>query len=97
MLPKSGIIWLLTKCIEFFLAVDKGEFYCPKCVILRALHRLLHGNLNTVLGLNPIFIVSFPYFCYWLIFDLLKHFNRQLYQINHQNKQLCAIAFVVII
>lgn len=38
--------------------------YCPGCGTLRGLHQLLHGNLWTAFGLNPLMIASLPYLFY---------------------------------
>ena len=34
--------------------------YCPGCGTLRALHRLLHGDLLGALGYNPLAILTLP-------------------------------------
>ena len=35
--------------------------YCPGCGTLRALHRLLHGDLVGALGYNPLAILMLPF------------------------------------
>jgi lipoprotein signal peptidase len=35
--------------------------YCPGCGTLRALHQLLHGQLITAFGLNPLMLISLPF------------------------------------
>lgn len=35
--------------------------YCPGCGTLRGLHQLLHGQLITAFGLNPLMIISLPF------------------------------------
>ena len=35
--------------------------YCPGCGSLRAIHRLLHGQLVAALRLNPLMVVSIPF------------------------------------
>ena len=42
-------------------------FYCPGCGATRALHELLHGNIQSALTLNPLLIIFMPYFIYFLI------------------------------
>ncbi len=34
--------------------------YCPGCGTLRALHRLLHGDIRSALGYNPLFVLTLP-------------------------------------
>ena len=38
--------------------------HCPGCGTLRALHQLLHGNVLTALGLNPLMALSMPFLGY---------------------------------
>ena len=38
--------------------------YCPGCGTLRALHRLLHGDIATALGYNPLAVLSLPFIVY---------------------------------
>jgi len=49
--------------------------YCPGCGALRAMHRLLHGDLLAAISLNPLFVLMLPYLGYslWLhLRDLLQ-------------------------
>jgi len=39
-------------------------FHCPGCGSLRALHQLLHGNLATAFGLNPLTVLVLPFLGY---------------------------------
>ena len=34
--------------------------YCPGCGATRALHALLHGNLQKALSMNPVFVLALP-------------------------------------
>jgi len=49
---------------------------CPGCGSLRACHQLLHGHVGAAFQLNPLFVVSLPFFG-WLglriIVDTLQH------------------------
>lgn len=42
---------------------------CPGCGSTRAIHQLLHGNLQAAFMLNPIFVIAIPF----LFFALLRH------------------------
>lgn len=35
-------------------------YHCPGCGSLRAVHRLLHGDVAAALALNPLMVVSIP-------------------------------------
>lgn len=39
-------------------------YHCPGCGTLRALHQLLHGNVITALGYNPLTVLSLPFIAY---------------------------------
>jgi hypothetical protein len=41
--------------------------YCPGCGSLRAVHRLLHGNLAAALRLNPLMVASLPFLALLLL------------------------------
>jgi hypothetical protein len=41
--------------------------YCPGCGSLRALHRLVHGDLYAAFRLNPLMIIFIPYLVYSFI------------------------------
>jgi hypothetical protein len=49
-------------CPVFYLT----GWYCPGCGSLRALHQLLHGNLQAAWAMNPLMIVSLPFVAYGL-------------------------------
>jgi hypothetical protein len=38
--------------------------YCPGCGSLRTIHHLLHGHLQTAVGLNPLMVLSLPFLGY---------------------------------
>ena len=48
--------------------------YCPGCGTLRALHQLLHGNLLTAMGYNPLAVLSLPFIAYSLAASALRAF-----------------------
>jgi hypothetical protein len=63
--------------LDFFDPATSGLFppcpvhyltgwYCPGCGSLRALHQLLHGNLNAAWALNPLTVVLLPFLAYGL-------------------------------
>jgi hypothetical protein len=39
-------------------------WYCPGCGSLRALHQLLHGNVENAFALNPLAVISLPFLAY---------------------------------
>lgn len=41
-------------------------WYCPGCGSLRALHQLLHGNLQAAWAMNPLTILLLPFISYGL-------------------------------
>ena len=44
-------------------------FACPGCGATRALHQLLHGNVNAAFKLNPLFLIGLPF----LLAVLVRH------------------------
>jgi hypothetical protein len=46
-------------------------WYCPGCGSLRALHQLLHGNLQGALAMNPLMILCLPFVAYGLTSHVL--------------------------
>jgi len=80
------------------LTRELGGFYCAGCGMLRSLHQLLNGNIKTALRLNPLLIISLPYFCYWFIPYFLKYFyNLDTYRIRHQSIQLTSAIVIYLI
>lgn len=41
-------------------------WYCPGCGSLRAIHQLLHGNLQAAWAMNPLTMILLPFICYGL-------------------------------
>ncbi len=46
-------------------------WYCPGCGSLRAIHQLLHGNLEAAWALNPLTVVLLPFLTYGLVSSAL--------------------------
>ena len=46
-------------------------WYCPGCGSLRAIHQLLHGNLQAGWAMNPLAVVLLPFLLYGLVSHLL--------------------------
>src|SRR5579872_586117 len=46
-------------------------WYCPGCGSLRAMHALLHGNLQQAWAMNPLTIVLLPFVAYGLASELI--------------------------
>ena len=77
------------------LSREWGGFYCPGCGMLRALHQLLHGNYQAALRLNPLLIVSLPYFLYWIIPCFFEYFYQiHLYTIRYPKQQAMVIVII---
>ena len=49
--------------------------YCPGCGTLRALHRLLFGDIAGALGYNPLTVLSLPFVAYWFAAGALRAFD----------------------
>ncbi len=41
-------------------------WYCPGCGSLRAIHQLLHGNLQAAWAMNPLAVIFLPFVAYGL-------------------------------
>ena len=46
-------------------------WYCPGCGSLRAIHQLLHGNVQAAWSLNPLAMILLPFIGYGLASHLL--------------------------
>lgn len=46
--------------------------YCPGCGSLRAMHHLLHGNLQAAWAMNPLTILLLPFLSYGLASEALS-------------------------
>lgn len=54
-------------------------WYCPGCGSLRALHQLLHGNLQAAWAMNPLTVLLLPFLAYGLLsFALFQIWGRGL-------------------
>ena len=62
--------------LAFFDPVTSGFFpicplhkytglWCPGCGALRASHELFHAHWIAALRLNPLFVLSLPFLCWW--------------------------------
>lgn len=47
--------------------------YCPGCGSLRALHQLLHGNLQAAWAMNPLSVILFPFLAYGLACEAVHY------------------------
>ena len=45
--------------------------YCPGCGSLRAMHQLLHGNVQAAWAMNPLTCILLPFLMYGLASELL--------------------------
>jgi len=46
-------------------------WYCPGCGSLRAIHQLLHGNLQAGWAMNPLAVILLPFLLYGLVSHVL--------------------------
>ncbi len=53
-------------------------FYCPGCGSLRGLHALLHGNLLTAFGFNPLMVVTLPFLGYGFLSYVMRGIRGNL-------------------
>ena len=49
--------------------------YCPGCGTLRALHRLMFGDVSGALGYNPLTVLSLPFVAYSFAAAALRAFD----------------------
>ena len=47
--------------------------YCPGCGSLRAIHQLLHGNLQAAWAMNPLTVLLLPFVGYGLAAEAVLH------------------------
>jgi hypothetical protein len=52
-------------------------WYCPGCGSLRAIHQLLHGNLQGAWAMNPLTIILLPFLAYGLASHALLELRGQ--------------------
>ena len=52
-------------------------WYCPGCGSLRAIHQLLHGNLQAAWAMNPLTVVLLPFLTYGLASHVLRAIRGQ--------------------
>ena len=50
-------------------------WYCPGCGSLRAIHQLLHGNLQAAWAMNPLAVILLPFLLYGLASHVLLEFR----------------------
>jgi hypothetical protein len=46
--------------------------YCPGCGATRALHALLHGNIEKAFSMNPVFVLAMPVVVLLLLHQITK-------------------------
>ncbi len=72
--------------------------YCPGCRSLRAMHALLHGELERAWAMNPLMIVMLPFVTYGLISAaLLELRGKGLPEIMLRANWIRAFCVVVIL
>lgn len=59
-----------------FIAIT--GYQCPGCGSQRALHLLLHGQVDDALQANPLFVLALPYVLFGLVLDYTAWGCRQL-------------------
>jgi len=50
-------------------------WYCPGCGSLRAIHQLLHGNVQAAWAMNPLTVIFLPFVTYGLASHALMEFR----------------------
>ena len=81
-------------CPVFYLT----GWYCPGCGSLRALHQLLHGNLQAAWAMNPLMIVCLPFVAYGLASQaFLALRGRGLPQIFLPARWIHALGIVIVV
>ncbi len=73
-------------------------WYCPGCGSLRALHQLLHGNLEAAWAMNPLTILFLPFVTYGLSsYGLAAIRGRGLPQVFVPAGQIRALCAVIVL
>jgi hypothetical protein len=72
--------------------------YCPGCGSLRAIHQLLHGNLQAAWAMNPLTCVLLPFLVYGLASEaLLRLRGRGLPQLRLSALSISALCAAIIL
>ena len=50
-------------------------WYCPGCGSLRAIHQLLHGNVQAAWAMNPLSLLLFPFLAYGLAREAISYWR----------------------
>ena len=50
-------------------------YHCPGCGTLRAIHQLLHGDILSAMGYNPLTLLSLPFIAYSFAAEALRAFR----------------------
>lgn len=64
---------LFPPCPVYYLT----GLYCPGCGSLRALHQLLHGNLQTAWAMNPLSVILSPFLAYGLACEAFHYLTEK--------------------
>lgn len=87
----AGMLFLLTMALVLLRIYDPAAsaifppcpfryltgWYCPGCGSLRAVHQLLHGNLELAWAMNPLTVLLFPFLAYGLACEALFSLRGQ--------------------
>ena len=110
-LPFAVFIALVASaCLVLFL-FDPGQyrFYprcilyqttgllCPGCGSLRALHKLLHGQVLAATHFNALLVLSTPVAAWLAVRSILRSMNGQLHSPGFHQAWLCSALAVVIL
>lgn len=72
--------------------------YCPGCGSLRAIHQLLHGNLQAAWAMNPLTCVLLPFLIYGLVSEaLLRLRGRGLPQVSLSPVSIRALCAAIVL
>jgi hypothetical protein len=73
-------------------------WYCPGCGSLRAVHQLLHGNLQAALAMNPLTVGLLPFLTYELASHVVWEFRgRPLTRVSLPAAWIRGLAGVIIL
>lgn len=71
--------------------------YCPGCGSLRALHALMHGNVQQAWAMNPLTILFLPYLIYGLASEAVRLWRGRGLPLPLLSPALIRTVFAVIV
>jgi len=72
-------------------------FACPGCGFQRALHAVLHGNINEAVHYNLFLLIAIPLTCIWIFNSfIIEHTSRDSFKLKMVNLNKILIYFYLI-